>query len=211
MDRGMLYLSASYTDKGGANIKPLTGDAVVVLRNNKMSFNGVKTMTGFSKLNMNGMALMMIPKTPGSFTIEEIDLAGMNGITLNAAWMIPSAGGFTFEVRLDDANGKVLGTLSLPGGGAKGSESKPAGAAISGKIEPVTDGKKHKLVILSKAGDDKRTARLCCRASSSIHSFTTVVSISSDCDSGSTWKERYDNITNQLMQKLPSQREAFAF
>ncbi|RZK26087.1 MAG: c-type cytochrome [Flavobacterium sp.] len=156
MDRGMLYLSASYTDKGGTNIKPLTGDAVVVLRNNKMAFGSVKTMTGgYSKFNLNGMALLLVPKSNGSFVIDEIDLTDVNGITLNAGWREPPTHGFAFEIKLDDANGKVLGQINMPAGGAKGSETKPAGASLKTKIEPVTDGKKHKLFITSKPLDPK--------------------------------------------------------
>jgi len=160
MDRGMLYLSASYTDKGSSNIKPLTGDAVVVLRNNKMSFSGVQTMTGFSKVNLNGMSLLLIPKTPGSFVIDDIDLTGINGISIAAGWREASQFGYSFEIRLDDAGGKLLGSMALPAGGAKGSETKPAGTILKTKLEPVTDGKLHKLVILSKANDAKETSQV---------------------------------------------------
>jgi cytochrome c len=160
LDRGMLYLSASYTDKGGANIKPLTGDAVVVLRNNKMSFGGVNTMTGYSKMNMNGMALLIVPKTNGSFVIEDVDLTGVNGISMNAAWLAPPTHGFAFEIRLDDANGKVLGRINLPAGGATGTQTKPAGTVLKTKIEAVSDGKKHKLFVISKPNDAKEESQV---------------------------------------------------
>ena len=155
IDKGMLFLSASYTDKGGTNIKSLTGDAVVVLRNNKLLFNGVKTMKGYSKMNFNGIANLITPKAAGSFTIEEIDLSGITGVSLTLGWIEPAVSGYTFEIRLDDQNGKVLGQLNLPGGGAKGSSGKPVTTTINAKLEPVTDGKMHKLVISSKPVDPK--------------------------------------------------------
>ena len=37
LDNGVLYMSASYTDKGGNNIKPLTGSTRITLRNSKVS------------------------------------------------------------------------------------------------------------------------------------------------------------------------------
>jgi cytochrome c len=155
MDKGMLYLSASYTDKGGNNIKPLTGDAVVVLRNSKMSFGGVKQMQGYTKMNLNGMALMIVPKVAGSFVMEDLDLTGITNVALAMGWRDPAQFGYSFEIRLDNADGQLLSQLKLPGGGAKGDEKKPAGTVINASFAPVNDGKLHKLVILSKPLDPK--------------------------------------------------------
>ena len=101
------------------------------------------------------MPILLTPKAPGSFTIEEIDLSGITGVSLALGWREPAVSGYTFEIRLDDENGKVLGQLNLPGGGAKSSSDKPATTTINAKLDPVTDGKMHKLVITSKPVDPK--------------------------------------------------------
>ncbi len=155
LDRGRLYLSASYTDKGGPNIKPLTADAVVTLRNNKMPFNGVQKMQGFTKMNVRGMAILITPKTPGHFAIENIDLTSVSTVTLAMSWLEPTVAGFTFELRLDAPDGQLIGTLKSSGGGAKGTQEKPAVGEVTGKISPVTDGKMHQLYIVSKPNDPK--------------------------------------------------------
>src|SRR5947199_1451623 len=48
-----LVLSASYTDKGGNNIKALTGRSAVVLNSNTISFTGKEKIKGFTNTQFN--------------------------------------------------------------------------------------------------------------------------------------------------------------
>jgi cytochrome c len=120
-----------------------------------MSYGGVREMLGFTRINMNGMALMIVPKTAGSFVMEDLDLTGITNVALAMGWRDPAQFGYTFEIRLDSKDGQLLSQLNLPGGGAKGDEKKPAGTVINAPLATVNDGKLHKLVIISKPVDPK--------------------------------------------------------
>lgn len=150
-DNGILYLSASYTDKGGNNIKPLSGNYVVTLRSPKVTFQQVKKMEKYQAENKNGMRLMIAPKTEGWFVLENIDLTGITGATLNMVWEKPAQSGYSFELRLDAPGGQKLGSFTLPGGGPAGNGQTPViSKALSSAFAAVTDGKKHNLYIVSK-------------------------------------------------------------
>jgi len=160
-DRGILYLSATYTDKGGNNIKPLTGNYTITLRNNKMTFTRVRNMNGFTKANARGFAVMAVPKNSGWFSIDDIDLTNITGADFSIAWQKPSSVGYTFEIRLDSQDGTKLGEFSLPAGGATASEKTPViETKLSSKLEAVNDGKLHKLFIVSKSKEAKDTGQV---------------------------------------------------
>ncbi len=152
-DRGILYISATYTDKGGANIKPLSGSSVVELRNSKVTFGRIKKMQEFSKNFFNGTAYMLVPKTTGWFAIEDIDLAGVKQAAATLGWLTQPVSAFTFELHLDAPDGKKLGELTFNGAAGKDDSKKPKSQVIATKIEPVTDGKKHTVYVVSKAKD----------------------------------------------------------
>jgi cytochrome c len=156
-DNGLLYISATYTDKGGPNIKPLTGTYTRILRNSKLSFNGVSKTKGFAAYTFNGMALMIVPKGSGWFSIDSIDLAMINGVSLMAAWQSPPATDYIFELHLDSPDGKKIGEFILPGVHkpqvTKDKNPKMGGLMMTSKLEPVTDGKLHNIYVVSKAKD----------------------------------------------------------
>ncbi|MEO8711125.1 MAG: ThuA domain-containing protein, partial [Parafilimonas sp.] len=76
-----LVLSASYTDKGGNNIKALTGRGMAVLKSNSVMFTGTEKKDGFATFNYNGSNIMLFPKTQGWFALDSIDLTGVNNVT----------------------------------------------------------------------------------------------------------------------------------
>lgn len=153
-DNGVLYLSASYTDKGGNNIKPLSGNDVVTLRNPKVTFQRVKKMDKYTGENRNGTRLMIAPKAAGWFVLENIDLTGITGATLQLVWSKPAQSGYSFELRLDAPDGQQLGSFTLPGGGQAANEKTPfISKALTSAFAAVTDGKKHNLYIVSKPTD----------------------------------------------------------
>ena len=159
-DNGVLSLSASYTDLGGTNIKSLTGRTTTLLRNNKVLFSGKEKMKGYTTINFNGQNFMIAPAAEGWFTLENIDLSGIGSAVITAGWQQAPAYGFDFELRLDDAGGKLIGTGSI----LPPKEKLKPGAIGFGvaniQIEPVTDGKFHTIYIVSKPKDAKESTQI---------------------------------------------------
>ncbi len=159
-DKGILYISATYTDKGGpGGIKPLTAASTVALRNSKLSLNSIRNMQEFTSNRFNGMTYLMIPKSTGWFRIDNIDLTNIQSMALTLSWLDQPVAGYTFEVYADAPDGKKLGEFqfaSKPGKpGQNPDNKKPVSEIISTTIEPVTDGKLHNLYIVSKLKDAK--------------------------------------------------------
>jgi len=147
-DNGVLYISATYTDKGGDNIKPMTGSTAVSLRSSKMLFFGITNMRGYTSVDFGGMRFMVAPLSEGWFSIDNIDLTGITSAVLAAGWQTAPVQGFVFELRLDAPDGKKIGEGAIPGG--LPTKGGMGGTAIPMKLEPVTDGKLHSLYIVSK-------------------------------------------------------------
>lgn len=155
-DNGYLYLTATYTDNGGSNIKPMTGSSTVVLRNGKMNFTGATALKDFTSIDYNGMHLLIIPKSMGWFNLgNAIDLTDIRSAKLAAGWQTAPEFGFTFELRLDAPDGTLIGEGILKGG--MESKATMAGTVIDMKINPVTDGKLHQVYLVSKPNNDKET------------------------------------------------------
>lgn len=146
-DNGVLIISASYTDKGGANIKPLIGASRMQLRSSKLSLTSAANLSGFTTMSFNGMNLLVLPNAEGSFSIGKMDLTGVTGVEFTTGSQQPITIGYSFEVRLDSPQGKKIGE----------GKTKPASAEsginfgmFSITLEPVTDGQMHDLYFVSK-------------------------------------------------------------
>jgi glucose/arabinose dehydrogenase/cytochrome c551/c552/type 1 glutamine amidotransferase len=151
-----LILSASYTDKGGTNIKALTGRNSVVLRGNSITFTGKEAVEGFAPLSFNGTNYLMIPLADGWFAVDNIDLTGVKSINIFAGWQVPPAFGFDFELKLDAPDGKTLGKGSL----LPPADKKSNQGMVHIPIEAVTDNALHKIYVVSKpkAGEKGQAA-----------------------------------------------------
>ena len=171
-DNTVMYIAATYTDKGTKGSKPLIGNYTVALRNSKMNFRRVRNLNGYTSVNVNGMRLMITPKTNGWFSLDSIDLAGIRRADLQIMWQEAPEFGYTFELKLDSPQGETIGMATLEGTPKeKGKVNQPESGAISGKVitfnmKPVTDGKKHNLYIVSKPNDAKESGQV---ALNSIH------------------------------------------
>jgi cytochrome c551/c552 len=150
----VLVLTASYTDKGGNNIKSLTGTGNIVLPSNYRPFSGTEEVKGFIMGRQTGNAILRFPDTTGYFGVDSLDLTGVRSVKVITRWRNPPETGFGFEVRLDALNGKLLGKGSIP---------KPAKDQRTGDV-PVTlaateDNKLHKLYFIFKAPDPSKPVR----------------------------------------------------
>ncbi len=148
-----LVLSASYTDKGGNNIKALTGRNIATLSSNMIRFTGKEKMNGYVAFNMNDLNIMVIPKERAWFALDSIDLTGVGSAQLMAGWQKPPKYGFDIEIHLDAPNGTLLGTGSLIPRG------KEQSTVVNIQLKPVTDAKYHTLYIVSKAKNEAEDTR----------------------------------------------------
>ena len=156
-DNGVLYISASYTDKGGNNIKPLTGNTRITLRHSKINPRQVRNFKNYKNENFEGKRHLVAPKGNGSFSIDTVDLSGIDALDLMTTRQAALEFGYTFEIHLDAPDGIKLGELVLPAGTAgAGKEEK----LLKVKIQPVSDGKFHNLVIVSRPNDPKEKVTL---------------------------------------------------
>ncbi len=141
----MLVLNASYTDKGGNNIKALTGNSVLSLRENTFNFKSSIKTKGFTTLKYNGNNVLIFPAADGWFEMEQLDLTGVHFVNLTTGWKEVPAAGFTFEVKLDAPDGKLIGMATLP----VPTKDQKAGV-LKIPIQPVEDGKLHDLYFVYK-------------------------------------------------------------
>ncbi|MEO6456594.1 MAG: PKD domain-containing protein, partial [Ginsengibacter sp.] len=155
IDRGVLYLTATYTNKAGAGIKPLTGRKTITLKNSKIVFNRVNQLKGFTKDLIKGTAFLIAPKSEGWFSIDTIDISGVTAAELSIGYQKDVEYGYDFEIRLDKADGKILGVASLLPSVAKGDANFKS---VKFKWDAVTDNKMHNLYIISKPKDANEKA-----------------------------------------------------
>lgn len=144
----VMVITASYTDKGGNNIKALTGTNNASLLSSTYLFNNKETMNGFKTFFYNGANIMLFPDAAGSFGTTPVDLTGVHSLSLVCGWQNAPANGFTVEARLDAADGKLLGTGTLPKP-AKGQQ----GGLLRIPISTVDDGKMHQLFFVYKSSE----------------------------------------------------------
>ncbi|MFM7839950.1 MAG: c-type cytochrome, partial [Chitinophagaceae bacterium] len=148
-ENGLLTITATYTDPGGNDIKPMTGTAYRILRNSKLNLSTVRKMNNFSSMTYNGMNLFISPVNSGWLAIPEADLTSITGVTLQTGWQKAPLYGYDFELRLDTPDGTLLAKSNLPGG----LSSKGTNGATEVKFtwNPVTDGKKHEVYLVATA------------------------------------------------------------
>lgn len=150
-----LVLTASYTDKGGNNIKALTGTDIAVLNSNTITFKGTEKTKGFVTYNANGNNYMVLPREEGWFALDSIDLTGVGAVNMMAGWQDPPQYGYDFEIRLDGPEGNIIGKGALP----SQKNNKQPQATVHVVLQPVTDGKYHTLYFIARPKDPNEKAQ----------------------------------------------------
>ncbi len=110
----VMVLTASYTDNGEGNAKPLTGVKSVALQSSTVSFSEGTKSQGFQPITFNGMNLLIVPKEEGWFVLNDIDLKNVKSANLIAVWQSAPKIGLDFEMRLNTIDGKLIGKGSMP-------------------------------------------------------------------------------------------------
>lgn len=124
-DEGQLTISASYTDKGGANIKPLTTGQTFSLRNGKVKLSRQDTESALST--------------------DSIDLSTIRAADLPVDYEKGTGPG-TLTIHLDSENGETLGEFSFGGGATSGR------LILRSTLHEVKDGQFHRLFITPSSG-----------------------------------------------------------
>ncbi|HXB08867.1 MAG TPA: PKD domain-containing protein, partial [Puia sp.] len=143
-----MVITASYTDKGGNNIKALTGKTTLSLRSNTLSFTGQEKTKGFNPFKYNGQYLLIFPAGEGWFASDAVDLSGVGSVSLTCGWQAPPKKPLSFEARLDAPDGKLLGKSTVTPSQGKDGPVRFAVATLP--VNAVTDGKEHVLYFVYK-------------------------------------------------------------
>ncbi len=147
---GILYLTASYTDKGGQNIKPLTGTAYAFLRNNTFSAADITQVNNANKGKYGDLSYVMLSKDSSWLAIGNVDLTGVKNLVINLGWQDSLTGNNAFECYLDAPQGKKIGEYKIAGGKLNTVKT----AAIP--ILPIDDGKLHTIYLVKKASGNSQ-------------------------------------------------------
>lgn len=146
-----LVISATYTDKGGNNIKALTASNALALPSSYVSFSGKEKLASFKHFRMNNSNLLVLPENQeGWFALDSIDLTGVRSVEVLAGWMQDPGTSLEFEVRLDSPTGELLGKGRMP---APKRDQKSGSAKVP--VSMVNDGKFHSVYIVYKPGKTK--------------------------------------------------------
>ncbi|SEW23730.1 ThuA domain-containing protein [Chitinophaga arvensicola] len=154
-DNGVLYLLASYTDKGGPGIKPITGTATAELISPKLIAADFSKADGAAVFSADGMKFLIPSNAEGWAVYNKLDLTDINGIELVYMVQEPQQAGYVVEAFLDDANGTRLGEVTIGPGAQPKTQNK-----ANFNFTPVADGKKHNLYFRFKATDAAQKVQL---------------------------------------------------
>ncbi len=151
--KGTLILSASYTDKGGGGVKPLTGNESIYMRNNTMTFENASEYQGYTDITYEGNFLMIAPSDEGSFlAAKAIDFTDITSVDLISVAQNPVTEAYRFELRLDSPDGKKIGEVvrDPDAEGTKAKEGSPIIKPLRVKLTDAPDGELHDLYIVSR-------------------------------------------------------------
>lgn len=110
-NKGSFIFRAAYKDRGAKLVPAQTGESIVVLRNPVLP---VGNADAFKGIELNGNKSIANVKEKGaSIQLSDIDLSGLRAVELVGADQRASG---AYEVRLDSANGKVIGQSSTVNG-----------------------------------------------------------------------------------------------
>ncbi len=149
-DKGVFYLMASYTDKGGPGIKPITGTAAVELYNSKLQAGDYDKADGVSTYSDDGKKFLIpAANTTGWAAYQNLDLTEVSGIEIIYGAQQAPQYGYTVEALLDGLQGTLLGQVTIGPGAKIAPETNTALISFT----PIIDGKQHTLYFRIKAAD----------------------------------------------------------
>lgn len=152
-ENGVLMISATYSDDGTEQVKPLSGNATVLLQSSKIGAASAGNLENYNNMEFGGMKLLMAPNGPGSFSLNDIDLKDVGAIELTAGSQEALEYGYQFEIRLDSADGEMIGE-----GVARPNKRSPEGffnEVVNIPIDTVSDDDYHDIYFVSQPADER--------------------------------------------------------
>jgi cytochrome c len=114
-DNTVFTLTATYTDQGGAGIRPLTGASAVYLRNPQVRAAEATAQNEIFKFKMPQGNEVAVGLTNGAYlAFKGLDLTDISSIDVTAMSSAERTAGGKLEVRLGSPTGKVLGSADVP-------------------------------------------------------------------------------------------------
>jgi cytochrome c551/c552 len=152
-DDGVFYLQASYTDKGGDGLSPLTGSATVTLRNPYLHAASADQSVDFSNVKAKGMQFSVPSKDNAWLAFKDISLNGVSDIEIGYGVQEVPAKGWKVELHLDSPEGTPAGATVI---GPQAAAMKPATAVM--KLD-APDNKPHDLYFVFRKLDPSEASR----------------------------------------------------
>ncbi|WP_460514240.1 ThuA domain-containing protein [Cyclobacterium sediminis] len=123
-NNGVMLLNASFTDKGGNNIKPLSTSKTVFLRNNSINLGELDATYAYNSMEINGQQIITSPLGKGYFMLQNIDLTGLEGINFTVSAQRPLDYGYQIEARSGGSEGEVIGQMVVRKSGEDGANTQ---------------------------------------------------------------------------------------
>jgi cytochrome c len=113
---GAYIIQATYTDKGGKAIGPLTTSESIALRSSKIKAATFDETKGAAKFNVEALGGEIVAATEdGSYIMfKNIDLTGVKTLVISAFSQKGQTVGGKIEVRTGAATGTLLGEVEVP-------------------------------------------------------------------------------------------------
>lgn len=153
-----LVLSATYTDKGGNNVKALTGTNALVVAGSQILLSGDEKVKGFRHARVSNNNVASVPEEEGWLAIDSIDLTNVGSVDILLGWQRAPSQSYDFEVRLDAPAGRILGK-----GRMQAAKQDGRTGLANVRLNSVTDGKLHSLYFIYKPGKEKPQTQVAVR------------------------------------------------
>ncbi|WP_411275482.1 ThuA domain-containing protein [Daejeonella sp.] len=111
-ENSVFSLNSSYTDQGGAGIKPLSVSRTVYLRSNTINAREITERRGLIVKDSTETGFLIYPQNTGWLKLNNIDLNGIVSLELNS-FSRGEASNYSIEVRLGSETGMVIGKANM--------------------------------------------------------------------------------------------------
>ncbi len=111
---GTYLIQATYTDKGGKVIGPLTSTQTVALRSAKMPATSYDTQKDAAKFTVPNVGEVVVANHGGFIAWEKVDLTGIRSIEVNALAQAGQTAGGKIKIRVGSEQGKLIGEGTIP-------------------------------------------------------------------------------------------------
>jgi|688.fasta_scaffold01128_31 glucose/arabinose dehydrogenase/cytochrome c551/c552 len=109
----LMQITATYTDKGGAGIRPQSGVGVLSLRSPVLGMEAANKLDRMSIFEFGGKKLGVLSDNNGSATYNNISLKHIKALELNYGMQAVPDYAFVISWHVNDANGTKLGEIKI--------------------------------------------------------------------------------------------------